>query len=93
VLFTVSEEVDHAEMKQAHSMKGLEAKYLIIGGPTESKLVVGHKGCLRFIIRVTGKACHFGYPEQGSSAIEKLIKVVYRTQTQVGSYRLFIRNR
>lgn len=85
LLFTVGEEVDHIGMKATSSL-ALKPRFLIVGEPTESKLAVGHKGCLRFTIRATGKACHSGYPEQGSSAIEKLIAVVWKIQNYVSLF-------
>ena len=43
---------------------------VIVGEPTEMKIVSAHKGSLRPIIRVTGKAAHAAAPNNGINAIE-----------------------
>jgi succinyl-diaminopimelate desuccinylase len=43
---------------------------VIVGEPTEMKIVSAHKGSLRPIIRITGKAAHAAAPHNGINAIE-----------------------
>jgi acetylornithine deacetylase len=43
---------------------------IVIGEPTELRLVRAHKGMLRLNLRFTGRAAHSGYPHLGQSAIE-----------------------
>lgn len=50
-------------------------RWLINGEPTENKMAIGSKGSLRVKIIVKGKAAHAAYPEQGESAIEKLLDI------------------
>ncbi|KAF9365968.1 hypothetical protein BGX34_007172 [Mortierella sp. NVP85] len=76
-LFVVGEEVDHIGMVKSNDL-GLTPDYLIVGEPTESRLALGHKGILRFNLRVEGKAAHSGYPELGISANNKLIDLLYK---------------
>lgn len=54
------------------------SRYLINGEPTESKLILGSKGALRFEIVATGRMAHSAYPELGESAIEKLLDALTR---------------
>lgn len=55
--------------RQSH--KG--AEYLIVGEPTDNKMVSACKGTKSFEVRIKGKSCHSGYPEKGCSAVEKFI--------------------
>ena len=77
LLFTVDEEVTSAGAKMAN-MHPLSSKcrYLINGEPTDNRLALGTKGSLQAAISVEGRAAHSAYPEQGDSAIEKLLDVL-----------------
>jgi acetylornithine deacetylase len=77
LLFTVDEEVTSAGAKQlnAHPLAS-SCRYLINGEPTDNRLAIGTKGSLQVTIRTEGRAAHSAYPEQGDSAIEKLLDVL-----------------
>lgn len=77
LLFTVDEEVNSAGAKalNAHPLSGA-CEYLINGEPTDNRLAVGTKGSLQVSIKTEGRAAHSAYPEQGDSAIEKLLDVL-----------------
>ena len=77
LLFTVDEEVTSAGAKAAnkHPLSS-SCQYLINGEPTDNRLAVGTKGSLQVAIRIEGRAAHSAYPEQGDSAIEKLLDVL-----------------
>jgi acetylornithine deacetylase len=77
LLFTVDEEVTSAGAKamNAHPLSS-SCQYLINGEPTDNLLAIGTKGSLHVIIRTEGRAAHSAYPEQGESAIEKLLDVL-----------------
>src|SRR6185503_2907928 len=51
-------------------------QYLINGEPTDNKLASATKGSLRLNLTTKGVAAHSAYPEQGESAIEKLLDVL-----------------
>jgi acetylornithine deacetylase len=53
---------------------------MINGEPTESKLVLGSKGALRFEIVAKGRMAHSAYPHLGDSAIEKLLDALERVR-------------
>ena len=53
-----------------------ECRYLINGEPTDNLLAIGTKGSLRFTLTTAGRAAHSAYPEQGESAIDKLLDVL-----------------
>src|SRR5882672_2796758 len=77
LLFTVDEEQGSLGAQVANRFK-LErsTEYLINGEPTDNKLASATKGSLRFNLRTRGRASHSAYPEQGESAIEKILAVL-----------------
>lgn len=77
LLLTVDEEVTSAGAKIAnnHPAAGF-CEFLINGEPTDNRLAIGTKGSIQATITATGRAAHSAYPEQGESAIEKLLDVL-----------------
>lgn len=74
LLFTVDEEVASAGAKVANDHPVAQScEYLINGEPTDNRLAIGTKGSLQATIRTEGRAAHSAYPEQGESAIAKLL--------------------
>ena len=73
-LFTVDEELasQGARVANEHPLAA-ECDYLINGEPTDSKMAAGTKGSLGFSLTSTGRAAHSAYPQQGESAVEKLL--------------------
>jgi acetylornithine deacetylase len=77
LLFTVDEEQGSLGAQVANRIKFAQApEYLINGEPTDNKLATATKGSLRFTLKTMGRASHSAYPEQGESAIEKLLDVL-----------------
>ena len=79
LLFTVDEEQGSAGAEVANKVANLEkpaTAYLINGEPTDNRLASATKGSLRLNLRTKGRASHSAYPEQGESAIEKLLDVL-----------------
>ena len=77
LLFTVDEEMASAGAVVANEHSwAKECRYLINGEPTDNLLAIGTKGSLRFTLTTSGRAAHSAYPEQGESAIEKLLDVL-----------------
>jgi acetylornithine deacetylase len=77
LLFTVDEEVTSAGAKALNELPlAASCRYLINGEPTDNQLAVGTKGSLQVAITTEGRAAHSAYPEQGDSAIEKLLDVL-----------------
>jgi len=46
-------------------------KFVIVGEPTENKLIKAGKGNILIEFAITGKAAHSGYPSKGDNAIER----------------------
>lgn len=77
LLFTVDEEQGSTGARAAnHHPIAQKCEFLINGEPTDNDLAIGSKGSLRFFIKTEGVAAHSAYPEQGESAIEKLIDIL-----------------
>jgi len=77
LLYTVEEERASTGAKAANNHPlASKCEYLINGEPTDNDLAIGSKGAFRAKIRTKGKAAHSAYPEQGDSAIEKLLDVL-----------------
>ena len=53
-----------------------KAPYLIIGEPTENKMISASKGTKSFKISFEGKAFHSGYPQFGYSAVDAFVDFV-----------------
>ncbi|GBD32236.1 MAG: hypothetical protein KatS3mg081_2027 [Gemmatimonadales bacterium] len=79
LLFVVGEEygADGARAANALEPKG---RYLVNGEPTENRLALGTKGFLRVELRAGGKAAHSAYPEEGISAIERMLDTLERVR-------------
>jgi acetylornithine deacetylase len=77
LLYTVEEETSSTGARAAN-LHPLAAKceYLINGEPTDNDLAIGSKGTFRLKIKTKGKAAHSAYPEEGDSAIEKLLDIL-----------------
>ena len=77
LLYTVDEERASTGAKVANNHPiAAKCEYLINGEPTDNDLAIGSKGTFRVNIRTSGMAAHSAYPEEGESAIEKLIDIL-----------------
>lgn len=77
LLFTVDEEQGSLGAEVANKNRTEEPpEYLINGEPTDNNLASATKGSLRLRLRTKGRAAHSAYPEQGESAIEKMLDVL-----------------
>lgn len=77
LLFTIEEERT-SEGAKAANLHPLAAKceYIINGEPTDNDLAIGSKGTFRLKIKTTGRSAHSAYPEEGESAIERLLEIL-----------------
>lgn len=77
LLYTVEEEASSTGARAANDHPlATKCEYMINGEPTDNDLAIGSKGSFRLKIKTTGKAAHSAYPEQGDSAIEKLLDIL-----------------
>jgi acetylornithine deacetylase len=77
LLFTVDEEMGSLGARAANRHPlAARCEYLVNGEPTGNRLAAGSKGSLRVRLEAAGRAAHSAYPEEGESAIEKLLDVL-----------------
>jgi acetylornithine deacetylase len=73
LLFTYDEEIGTLGARRfTESFAGADRlpRSVVIGEPTELRVVRAHKGMVRLRLGFTGQAAHSGYPHLGRSAIE-----------------------
>lgn len=46
--------------------------FVVVGEPTENKLITAGKGIMCFQVEIRGKAAHSGYPQWGDNAMDRL---------------------
>lgn len=68
LLLLASEEEGSKGAKQ-FAKGDFKAKWLLVGEPTDGKMVTSAKGTKTFGVNITGKSFHSGYPEMGESAV------------------------
>lgn len=78
-----------AAVDEEHAFTGIlryieseaEAAAAVVGEPTDLRLVVAHKGCVRGTIRTIGQATHSAEPQRGVSAIDAMADVLVALRT------------
>ena len=60
---------------------GNGSRFLVNGEPTDSRLALATRGVLRVKLVAEGRAAHSSMPEQGVSAIDKLLDALIRMRT------------
>jgi acetylornithine deacetylase len=80
LLFVVGEERGSDGAAVANTIPN-RCRYLINGEPTDSRLATATRGNLRVRLTAVGRAAHSAAPEQGESAIEKLIDALVALRT------------
>lgn len=80
ILLDVSEETDFSGIKKAMNL--VDPEVVIVGEPTDFKIVTGQKGLIGIKIKCTGKSAAGSTPEKGSSAINKLIDMLFKLRSK-----------
>ncbi|MFL5516745.1 MAG: acetylornithine deacetylase [Gemmatimonadales bacterium] len=79
LLFTYDEEVGTLGARrftETYADAGRLPRSVVIGEPTELRVVRAHKGMLRLRLAFQGRAAHSGYPHLGRSAIEPAARAI-----------------
>ena len=63
---------------RAFAKTGFRAPLLVVGEPTDNKMVSASKGTKSFELTFTGRPFHSGYPEHGVSAVELFVDFMER---------------
>lgn len=72
ILWVSGEETGSLGARKANSMiKG--AEYVIVGEPTENRLISAAKGTALYKVTVRGKGAHSGYPGEGDDALKRFV--------------------
>jgi len=71
----VDEEVTFSGAR-ALAASGIRAAGAIVGEPTDLRLVIAHKGVVRFHVEVVGRAAHSAAPAEGVNAIEGMMRII-----------------
>lgn len=75
LLMLAGEEVGSYGARRANELiAGCE--YVIVGEPTENKLIKAQKGNMLAEVEFFGKAFHSGYPEHGENAIQRMVDFI-----------------
>ena len=61
-------------VKMARELPGIEA--VIVGEPTDMKVVSGHKGIASWVVEVTGREAHSSQVDQGVSAVAEAVPLM-----------------
>jgi len=77
ILATADEETSMSGAKALAAAGALNARYAVIGEPTELRPVRMHKGIFMERIRIEGRSGHSGDPRQGNSALEGMHQVIH----------------
>ena len=80
ILFSIEEEVAktgvNAFAQKQLSQLPWKPVGVVVGEPTQLKLVIAHNGYVRWTIRTNGQAAHSSDPSQGRSAISAMARVI-----------------
>ena len=71
---------------KAFARTSFRAPFLIVGEPTENRMVSSSKGTKAFSLRFAGEAFHSGYPQFGVSAVELFVDFVGALREFVAGY-------
>ena len=76
LFFTYDEEIGFSGIKELIDKKIEFPDTMIIGEPTENKIINSSKGLLEFKINFKGVSCHSSNPSEGINAIEKCLDFI-----------------
>ena len=83
IAFTFDEEIGGFGMPvllESMSQKGFRPESVIVGEPTECKLITGHKGGFEMRTEITGHAVHSCNPVEGVNAISIATKLINKIE-------------
>jgi acetylornithine deacetylase len=75
-LLLLSGEETGSHGAKAYSRNNPGSEFVLVGEPTDNCLATAAKGTKSFEVTIPGKACHSGYPEHGSSAVERFVEAM-----------------
>ena len=67
---------------KAFAKTDFRAPFLVVGEPTENRMVSASKGTKSFDLKFTGEAFHSGYPQYGVSAVDLFVDFVNKLKAK-----------
>ncbi|MCL5670637.1 MAG: M20 family metallopeptidase [Acidobacteria bacterium] len=67
---------EHSYRGVAKLCENIQASAAVVAEPTEMKIAIASKGCVRFRITTRGKSAHSSEPHLGANAIEHMARVI-----------------
>ena len=67
----------------AHLCENITADAAIVAEPTELRLVIASKGCLRWRVRCAGRAAHSSRPQLGVNAISRMARLIVGSKKKI----------
>lgn len=80
LFFTYDEEIGFSGIKELIETDEKFPEYMLIGEPTDNRLMNGSKGLLESRVYFKGRAAHASSPDKGDNAIEKLLRFISAVQ-------------
>lgn len=85
IVFAATMDEEHAFHGAAHLCKHLTADAAIVAEPTDLRMVVASKGCLRWRVTVAGRAAHSSKPHLGVNAISRMARLIVMLEDEDAS--------
>lgn len=80
IYITYDEEISFKGIKEVLQVENQMPEYIIVGEPTDNKIITGCKGLLAFKIKTTGTKVHSSRTDKGISANSTMIKLLYELE-------------
>lgn len=93
LFFTYDEEIGFKGIKEINNLNIKIPENMIIGEPTDNKIMTGSKGLLEFKIEFKGKSAHSSNPKEGINAIENCMDFLYELKEFYNNLKMEIDNR
>lgn len=80
---TCDEETDLKGIKVINeelNKRGIKAGHILVGEPTENKVVTSNRGNEVYVATLTGKSCHSSQPDLGINALYAMARVVTKIE-------------
>ena len=81
-LLLLSGEETGSQGAKAYSNDRPGGDFVLVGEPTDNCLATAAKGTKAFEVTIPGKSCHSGYPEYGSSAVDRFVEVMEKLREE-----------
>lgn len=88
VVLAAAMDEEYAYRGAVHLCENIAADAAIVAEPTELRLVIASKGCLRWRVVVAGRAAHSSRPQLGVNAITRMARLIVRLEEDTSLHRV-----